>query len=59
MAESHYKVVETSRVTDEELERILNEQVPRGWQLEGIRFAMHESSKRPTMAFLFFTRMSD
>ena len=46
-------------VTDEELERILNEQLPRGWELEGIRFAMHESSKRPTMAFLFFTRIPD
>ena len=42
MAEFEYKVVETSQVTDEEL--------------EGIRFAMHESSRRPTMAFLFFTR---
>ncbi|MEE2703025.1 MAG: DUF4177 domain-containing protein [Myxococcota bacterium] len=59
MAESEYKVIETSRVTDEELERILNEQLPRGWELEGIRFAMHESSKRPTMAFLFFTRIPD
>ena len=59
MAEFEYKVVETSQVTDEELERILNEQVPRGWGLEGIRFAMHESSKRPTMAFLFFTRIPD
>ena len=29
MAESEYKVIETSRVTDEELERILNEQLPR------------------------------
>ena len=59
MAECEYKVIETSRVTDEELERLLNEQLPRGWALEGIRFAMHESSKRPTMAFLFFTRIPD
>lgn len=59
VAELEYKVVETSRVTDEELERILNEVLPKGWVLDGIRFAMHESSKRPTMAFLLFTRSSD
>ncbi len=56
MADLEYKVVETSRVTDDELERILNETLPLGWELDGIRFAMHESSKRPTMAFLLFTR---
>jgi hypothetical protein len=35
-----YKVVETSSVTDEELERILNEWTQRGWTLDGVRFAM-------------------
>ena len=52
----HYKVVETSTVTDEALERILNEWVPQGWILEGIQFAMRESSKRPAMAFVLLTR---
>ena len=51
-----YKVVETSNVTDEELERILNEWTARGWQLDTLHFAMRESSKRPSMAFVIFTR---
>ena len=53
---TRYKVVETSDVTDEELERILNEWTPQGWKLEAIQFAMRESSKRPAMAFVTFTR---
>lgn len=56
MAEAQYKVVETSTVTDVELERIINEVVAQGWALEGIQFAMRESSRRPAMAFLMFTR---
>jgi len=51
-----YKVVETSTVTDAELERILNEWTAQGWKLAGIQFAMREASKRPAMAFLTFTR---
>jgi hypothetical protein len=43
-------------VTDEELERVLNDWTAQGWRLEGIRFAMRESSKRPAMAFVIFTR---
>lgn len=51
-----YKVVETSSVSDESLETILNEWVGKGWVLEGIHFAMRESSKRPAMAFVMFVR---
>ncbi len=51
-----YKVVETSVVTDESLEAIINEWVTQGWQFDGIQFAMRESSKRPAMAFVLFTR---
>jgi hypothetical protein len=51
-----YKVVETSLVTDEALEQILNEWTALGWQFEGIQFAMREASKRPAMAFVLFTR---
>ena len=51
-----YKVVETSSVTDESLEEIINEWVHKGWAYDGVQFAMRESSKRPTMAFLLFTR---
>ncbi len=48
------KVVETQVVTDKTLERIINEAVLDGWVLDGIHFAMRDSSKRPTMAFLMF-----
>ncbi|MEW5737793.1 MAG: hypothetical protein AB1938_02645 [Myxococcota bacterium] len=52
----HYKVVELSNVDEGALERVLNEWVPRGWVFDGVQFAMRESSKRPSMAFVFFTR---
>ena len=51
-----WKIVETSTVTDEALEAIINDWVGRGWTFEGIQFAMRESSKRPAMAFVTFTR---
>jgi hypothetical protein len=51
---TRYKVVETSDVTDAALEEILNEWTARGWILDGIQFAMRESSKRPAMAFVTF-----
>jgi hypothetical protein len=51
-----YKIVEASTVTDEALERIVNHWVAEGWGLDGIQFAMRESSKRPAMAFVLFTR---
>ncbi|MFI5315700.1 MAG: DUF4177 domain-containing protein [Myxococcota bacterium] len=56
MADVTYKVVETSSVTDEVLERIINETVAKGWNFDGMQFAMRDSSKRPSMAFLLFTR---
>jgi len=54
-----YKVVETSTVSDEELETILNEWTAKGWTLDTIQFAMRESSKRPSMAFVLFSRDED
>jgi hypothetical protein len=51
-----YKVVETSNVCDEEIEKILNEWTGQGWTFDGMQFAMRDSSKRPSMAFLTFTR---
>ncbi len=51
-----YKVVETSSVTEEEIENLLNEWTGKGWRFDGMQFAMRESSKRPSMAFLIFTR---
>jgi hypothetical protein len=54
-----YKVVETSLVTDEALEEIINEWTARGWQFDGIHFAVREASKRPAMAFVLFTRQGE
>jgi len=54
-----YKVVETSTVTGEELERIVNEWVQAGWDFEGFHFVIRESSKRPSMAFVMFARDDD
>jgi hypothetical protein len=54
--EIEYKVVETSEVTDEVLERILNQTAVEGWRLDGIQFAMREASRRPAMAFVVLTR---
>ena len=51
-----YKFVELSTVTDEEIERAVNEWVQKGWTFESIHFAMREASRRPAMAFLSFTR---
>jgi hypothetical protein len=51
-----YKVVETSDVSDVEIEKILNEWTEQGWTLDTMQFAMRDSSKRPAMAFITFTR---
>ena len=51
-----YKVVELSHVSEDSIEETLNEWTRKGWRLEAIQFAMRESSKRPAMAFVIFTR---
>jgi len=51
-----FKIKECSVVTDEALEKIINDFVNLGWTFESVQFAMHESSKRPAMAFVMFTR---
>jgi hypothetical protein len=51
-----YKVAELSTVDEATLEQTVNAWVAQGWTLESIQFAMRESSKRPAMAFVFFTR---
>ena len=51
-----YKVVEVTTVTDEELEKVFNEWAEKGWALDGVQFAMRDSSKRPAMAFVTFTK---
>ncbi len=54
-----YKVVETGTVTDEELETIINDWVKKGWTLDGMHFAVKETAKRPSMAFVVFTRTDE
>lgn len=54
-----YKVVELATVTDQEIEQALNRWTAEGWAFDGMHFAMRESSKRPAMAFIAFTRESD
>jgi hypothetical protein len=51
-----YKVVEIATVTDEEIERVLNDWTDAGWEYDTMQFAMRDSSKRPSMAFVTFTR---
>jgi len=51
-----YKVVEVGMVTDEELESVLNQWTQEGWTFDTMQFAMRDSSKRPSMAFVTFTR---
>ena len=54
-----YKVVELSVVTDESIEVALNEWTAKGWQFDTIQFVVREASKRPAMAFVFFTREAE
>lgn len=54
-----YKIVETSIVTDEELERIVNEWTEKGWELDRFEFVTHDGSRRPAMAFVMFTSPSE
>jgi len=51
-----YKVVEIAQVTDEEIEKVLNEWTAEGWAFDTMQFAMRDASKRPSMAFVTFTR---
>ncbi len=51
-----YKVVELSTVTEEAIEDTLNEWTAKGWRFDVMQFAMRESSRRPSMAFVIFTR---
>lgn len=51
-----YKVVELAVVTDESIEEVLNKWTAEGWHFDGIQFVIREASKRPSMAFVLFTR---
>lgn len=51
-----YKVVEIGTVTEDAIEETLNRWSSKGWNFDGLQFAMRESSKRPAMAFALFTQ---
>jgi hypothetical protein len=50
-----YKVIELGTVTEEAIEETLNEWTAKGWRFDSMQFAMRESSRRPSMAFVLFT----
>jgi len=54
-----YKVVELSIVSDDMLEDALNTCTNKGWIFESLHFAMNSGSKRPAMAFMFFTQPAE
>ena len=54
-AKQPYKVVELSMVSDESIEDALNTWTRKGWNFESLHFAMGTGSRRPAMAFIFFT----
>jgi len=51
-----YKVIELGTVTEDAIEEVLNDWSAKGWSFDGMQFAMRESSRRPSMAFMLFTR---
>ena len=51
-----YKVVETSDVTEDSLEEILNRWTAEGWRYDGMQFVVKESARRPSMAFVLFVK---
>ena len=51
-----YKVVEVNTVSEDMIEEVLNEWTGKGWQFDGLHFAVRESEKRPSMAFVLFTK---
>ncbi len=53
-----YKVVEISRVFDAEIEEELNRWTAEGFRFESIHFVTQPGNRRPSMAFLFFSRAS-
>ena len=54
-----YKFVEVSAVTDESLERAVNDAVSQGWTFDAIHFVTRDNSPRPCMAFVSFVREVD
>lgn len=51
-----YKFVEVSIVSDDMIEKCVNQWVSAGWQFDDIRFVTGNASRRPVMAFVSFVR---
>ncbi|MBP9088567.1 MAG: hypothetical protein KBG15_20765 [Kofleriaceae bacterium] len=51
-----YKFVEVSIVSDDMIEKCVNQWVHAGWEFDDIRFVTSNASRRPVMAFVSFVR---
>ncbi len=51
-----YKFVELSIVSDDMIEKCVNQWVHQGWTFDDIRFVSTNASRRPVMAFVSFVR---
>ena len=49
-------MVELTDVCDRTIEEALNAAAGDGWRVESVHFVTQPGNRRPTMAFLFFTR---
>jgi hypothetical protein len=52
-----YRVVELADVSDRAIEEALNRTTGEGYRFDTVHFVTQPGSRRPTMAFLFFTRV--
>ena len=55
-SDAPYKVVEIANVYDQEIEEELNRWTGKGYRFESIHFVTQPGNRRPSMAFLFFSR---
>lgn len=50
-----YKIIETTEVTADKLEELVNEWALEGWELDGFQFVTPHDAVRPAMAFVIFS----
>lgn len=55
-AEGPFRVVELTDVCDTEIEAAVNREAADGYRFDTIHFVTPAGSRRPSLAFLFFTR---
>lgn len=51
-----WRVAELTDVSDRAVEDALNAAAADGWRFDSVHFVTQPGNRRPTMAFLFFTR---